>query len=107
MESAGILCDRVQFPAQGAETATVNAVAVRRGNDVWTSLMDGRMYHKSRCVEESDFSPINDFALFVDQDKIGGFNQGKSNAEWVNPKGVWINWVLKSHIIRQQFVLWH
>lgn len=65
-------------------------------HDVWSRCVDRGVDHVGCCVQEPAWSAIDDFAVVVDKDEIGGFDQGECNAEWVDPECRRVNWVLKN-----------
>jgi hypothetical protein len=98
MESARVLRDGVQFPAQSTETTSVDAVAMSCRIDIWTSLVDGRVDHVRGSIQQSDFAALKDFTLFVDSNKIGLVDEGEGDTEWIDPESVWLNGIAESDV---------
>lgn len=66
----------------------VNTVSVRRGDHIWTRLVDFRMDHKSCLVDRQLGSALSDVSLVVNQDKVGGFDSREVLGKRVHPEVV-------------------
>lgn len=70
MERARILCDSIQLSPKRTESSSIDTVAMRRSIDIWSCLMDSRMYHIRRRIEQTAGPAVNDFAFFVYEDQV-------------------------------------
>lgn len=104
MESARVLGDGVQLPAQRAERAAIDAVRMRRSIDIWTSLVNGRMDHVCCAVEQTAWPAINDLSLFVDENEIRGLDHGERNAEGIDPEGRRVHRIAQRDVPRNSFI---
>lgn len=94
MEGTAILGNSIQLPPQRTEAPPVYTMTMRRGIDIWSRLVNRRMDHVSRGVQQATWAAVDDIAFFVDEDQIRGFHEGKRNAEGINPEGGGVYWVL-------------
>lgn len=93
VESASVLRDGFEGPAQGAKGAPVDGVAVAGGVDVRARLVDGRVDHEGGRVEQAVGSAVDDAPFLVDADQVRGGHQAEGVPERVHPKGVGLDGV--------------
>lgn len=74
VKSARILRGNIQLSAQRTKRPSVQAVTMRRAEHIRTRSVDGRVDHERRRVEQSARSAVDDFAVVVDEDQVGGFD---------------------------------
>lgn len=88
VESARILRQALQLPAQSAERSPVDAVAVRRAHDVRPRLVDRRVDHVGGGVEQAVLAAADHFARVVDENQVGFGDEAEGAAEGVHPEAV-------------------
>jgi hypothetical protein len=62
-------------------------------NYIWTSLVNSRVDHESRRVQQADLASIDDFSAVVHKNEIGFGDEPERLAEGVHPEAVGIYWV--------------
>ena len=88
-----ILVDHLEGLCKCAPRLACYAVAVARGVDVGSRLVNGRVDEKAGGVGRPTLVAAYDGARVVDEDHVFGFEQAKVLAEWVRPEGVGMLWV--------------
>jgi hypothetical protein len=68
MESARILRQRIQFPAQRTPGPAIDTVAVRSTHHIGTSFVDGGVDHVRGGVEQAVLAAVDYFAGVVNED---------------------------------------
>lgn len=76
-------------------------MAVCGAHDVGAGGVHGVVDHVGCCVEEADFAAVDDFAFGVDEDEVGGFDEGEGDAEGVDPELVGVDGVLVMFSVSQ------
>jgi len=104
VESARILRQRLQLPAQRAECPPVNTMAVRSAHDVRPGLVDRRVYHVRGGVEQAVLAAVDDFAAVVHEDQVGFGDQAEGAAEGVHPEAVRLHGVAQGDVARDALV---
>lgn len=105
IEGAGILRGDIKRPAERAERAPVQTVAVSCAEHVWSGSVDGGMDHEGCCVEHAVGSAVNHLAGVVDLNQIGCLDQGERSAEGVHPESRWIHGVAKSDMTSDTYTI--
>lgn len=104
VESARVLRQRLQLPAQSAESPAVDAVAVGGAHDVRPRLVDRRVDHVGGRVEQAVGPAVDHFARVVDQDEVGLGDQAEGPAEGVHPEAVRLHGVAQRDVACHAFV---
>ena len=104
VKGARVLCRHVELSPQGAEGAPVDRVAVRRTEHVRSGLVDGRVDHVRRGIQQSARAAVNHLAGVVDQDQVTLLDQREGHAERVDPEGVGVDGVAERDVAGHAFV---
>ncbi len=98
MKSASVLVDSIQLPAQRAEAAPIDTVAVGSADHIRTSFVNRSMNHVSSRVKQPDWPTSNDLSSVIDLDEIGGFDKGEGNTEGIHPEGSRVDRILLNKV---------
>lgn len=49
-------------------------MAMRRRIHIWPRLVNSRVYHKRRGIQQTAWPTVNDLPFFVDEDEVRGFD---------------------------------
>lgn len=104
VESTSVLGDCIQLLSQRAERPPVNAMAVCGRVDIWSSLVDGAVYHKRSRVQQPALSTTNNLALLIHLDKVRPLDQGECDAKWIDPESVGLDGVTDGDVTRYTLV---
>ncbi len=84
VERARILRDRIEGDAERCERLAVHAVAVRRGDHVGSSLVDGRVDHEGGAIDGP--GSVDDIAVVVHQQQVADADVAEAHRERVDPE---------------------
>jgi hypothetical protein len=62
-------------------------MAVRRGIDIWSRLVDRRVDAVGCRVQKSARPAVYYFSFFVYEDEVGRLYEGEGDAEGIDPEG--------------------
>lgn len=102
IKGAGVLGDDVKWAAESAECAAIDGVRVCDAVDFWSRGMDGVVDHVCCLVQEANGSAFHDISSSIDENEIRGFEVGPRDAEWIHPKGGWLDSVLDSLLVHEE-----
>lgn len=90
VERAAVLRKAIQLPSQTAPRAPIDTMAVCCAHNIRPRLVDRRMDHIRRSIQQPVLAPSNHLSCMVDEDQIGFVHHAESAAERVDPKAVWL-----------------
>lgn len=79
-------------------------MTVRRAQHIRPSFMNRSVNHVRRCVQQSVFAAVDDFAGVVDEDEVGFGHQAESAPEGVHPEAVRVDRVAEGDVAGYAFV---
>lgn len=98
MEGARVLCDGVELASKSAKGSAIDTVTVASSHDIWSGLVDCRVYHEGGSIKKAILSSFQDLRLLVHSNEIRGIDQGESSAERIDPEGIWFDWIPQSDV---------
>ena len=88
MKRAAVLRETIQLPSQRAPSASIYTMAMRRAHNIRPRLMDSRMDHIRRGIQQPVLSASDHFPCMVDEDEVGLVHEAERAAEGIHPEAV-------------------
>ena len=98
MERARVLCNDIQLPTQRAEGPSINAMAMRRTEDIRSSFVNRTMNHEGGRIQQSHLTTVDDLPLMIHLNEIALFDEGEGNTERVDPESARVNWIAQRDV---------
>lgn len=73
-------------------------MAMCSSHDIWSSLMDSRVDHECRRIQQSVLSASNHLALLVDMDEVRPLDEGEGKSKRVHPESIRLDRVANSDV---------